>query len=122
MRVQLIFQGRKFSLLKAYFCGQHAYCMQYDSKKAATEAKMNIEKYYKLVGLTERLDDTWKLMEKEYPDAYFKGFYEFAIENKSIYHFLCKVRCKLFYDPFPSRGPKSTQGNCQFFGNGLRAP
>ena len=72
-----------FFLLKAYFCGQHVYCMRHDSKQAVAEAKRNIEKYYNLVGLMERLEDTWKLLEKEYPDVYFKGFYAFAAANQS---------------------------------------
>ena len=51
--------------------------MDYKSEWALQQAKSNIESNYPLVGISERLEETFLLMEKLFPQFY-KGLPEFV--------------------------------------------
>ncbi|CAF1310792.1 unnamed protein product [Didymodactylos carnosus] len=55
----------------AFFCGQNAYCEDYNtSTQALTTAISNIEKYYIIVGITEDFPRTLFVMEQLIPDMF----------------------------------------------------
>ncbi len=56
-----------FPLLKPYFCGHRGECMEHGSAWALAEAKRNVERYYPVVGVIERLNDTLRVMEDALP-------------------------------------------------------
>ena len=66
-------------LTKPYFCGQSPLCMDLSSAVGLQRAKQRIEKCFPLVGTLEKLNGTLALMEKLYPERWFKGI-------KNFYH------------------------------------
>ena len=47
-------------------------CRQFDSPKALLRAKYNVEKYYPVVGVLEKFNETLRVLEEVMPQ-YFKG-------------------------------------------------
>ncbi|CAF0991147.1 unnamed protein product [Didymodactylos carnosus] len=55
----------------AFFCGQSSYCEGYKTiEEALWQAKSNIVKYYKLIGITENLFKTFSVMEHVLPQFF----------------------------------------------------
>lgn len=55
-----------------YFCGVSAECRSFASLWALDEAKRNVGKYFAVVGIRERLEETLKLFERKFSGP-FKG-------------------------------------------------
>ncbi|CAH1960899.1 unnamed protein product [Acanthoscelides obtectus] len=64
--------GKTYDLSIPYFCGHHKECMELNNDWALQTAKSNVEKYYSVVGVLEKLNDTMDVMEREIP-YFFKG-------------------------------------------------
>lgn len=75
MALPLIFQP--------YFCGHAPFCLDFRSRRALNLAKANIEAYFPLVGMLERLDETYALMEKVLDNRIFQGWYQFTRKHES---------------------------------------
>ena len=60
----------------AVFCGSKEICSQFGSKEALEEAKINVEKYYAVVGVTEEMEKSMVVYEKYIP-KYFKNALRF---------------------------------------------
>ena len=56
----------------SYFCGNALNCRQVGNVKALQLAKLNSEKEFVLVGLTDRMEETLIMLERVLPD-YFNG-------------------------------------------------
>eukprot|EP00095_Tigriopus_kingsejongensis_P009155 maker-scaffold798_size95657-snap-gene-0.19 protein:Tk09155 transcript:maker-scaffold798_size95657-snap-gene-0.19-mRNA-1 annotation:"GK19630" len=54
------------------FCGHDWFCTEFNSREALNRAKENVEKFYSVVGVLERMNDTLAVMEAELP-AIFSG-------------------------------------------------
>ena len=52
----------------AYFCGQDYECSLHGSRIALNMAKSNVEKYYPVVGILERMEESLKVMEIMLPE------------------------------------------------------
>ena len=52
--------------LQRYFCGVSAECRSFASFWALDEAKRNVDKYFTVVGIRERFDETLKLFERKF--------------------------------------------------------
>ena len=70
-----------YPLKQPYFCGQNSFCTSPTSRKALELAKANIQKYYGVIGVLERLDDTQKVFEAAIP-GYLTGFPQFAVKSR----------------------------------------
>ena len=57
--------GDKVENQLAYFCGQDYECSLHGSAKVLSAAKRNVEKYFAVVGVLERLDETLFVLEKK---------------------------------------------------------
>lgn len=68
------------AFLQPYFCGHQPFCMDSLSRAALAQAKANIEAYYPLVGVLERLKDTVWLLEQLHDERLFRGFHKFAAD------------------------------------------
>ena len=55
--------AKPYSDLIAFFCGNDSWCRKRD-KRALAAAKENVKKYYLVVGVLERFDDTLTMFEK----------------------------------------------------------
>ena len=58
---------------QSYFCGQGSSCVSYQSTEGLRRAKYNVERFYKVVGVLERIEDTLKLIEKHLPKVFAKN-------------------------------------------------
>lgn len=56
----------------AYFCGQEKECMEYGTKFALSKAKTNIEMYYPVVAVLEKMEESLQLCELLLPQ-FFQG-------------------------------------------------
>ena len=63
-------EGSKRDSSVAYFCGQRDFCNSFGSEKALKLAKANIEAFYPLVLILERLEESLKLAEKLLPKLF----------------------------------------------------
>lgn len=54
----------------AYFCGQEDKCQEFGTKFAIRKAKENIDKFYPMVAILEKLEDSIKLAEKLIPQFF----------------------------------------------------
>nr|CAI5818742.1 unnamed protein product [Callosobruchus analis] len=64
--------GKPYDLSIPYFCGHYQPCMELNIDWALQIAKSNVEKYYTVVGVLEKLNDTMDVLEQKIP-YFFKG-------------------------------------------------
>ena len=58
----------KISLLQiSFFCGMDPLCDEFGSQQALEMAKSNVERYYAVVGVLEKWDDTLRVLENYVP-------------------------------------------------------
>ncbi|CAG7718341.1 unnamed protein product [Allacma fusca] len=69
-----------FTLMVPFFCGQLNSCVIINDKWALQMAKFNIEKYYSVVGVFERLQESLFIFEKYIP-KFFTGASNFEPEK-----------------------------------------
>ncbi|CAB3365002.1 Hypothetical predicted protein [Cloeon dipterum] len=67
--------GHLYDLAIPYFCGHEANCSQLNNRDALERAKSNVEKYFKVVGVLENLNETLSVLERSLP-RYFRGVQE----------------------------------------------
>ena len=70
----------------AYFCGQDVECSYHGSRKALALAKANVERFFIVVGLLERIEDTFKILEADL-GCFMKGIsklYVGVVRNKAL--------------------------------------
>ena len=60
------------SLLQSYFCGHHEECSVHGSKWALRQAKSNIDKWFPVVAVLERMSDSLRVLEHRLP-KFFSG-------------------------------------------------
>ena len=69
-----------------HFCGHLSVCKKFNNKVALEIAKSNVNKYYSVVGITENIKDTLRVMEDKLPE-FFSGSYNLYLEkHKSLTH------------------------------------
>ena len=69
-----------------HFCGHLSVCKKFNNKVALEIAKSNVKKYYSVVGITENIKDTLRVMEDKLPE-FFSGSYNLYLEkHKSLTH------------------------------------
>ena len=51
----------------SFFCGMNPLCDEFGSQKALEMAKSNVERYYAVVGVLEKWNDTLKVLENYLP-------------------------------------------------------
>ena len=61
--------------MKAFFCGQEEFCINFGSEKALKTAKRNIERFYPVVGVLEMFEESMEVMEVKMP-TFFTGLRE----------------------------------------------
>ena len=71
------------------FCGHDPVCRRFNDPIALKMAKENVEKYYKVVGVTEHFNMTLKVLEHFMPE-YFKGAFLKYHEDKGVQSFQFK--------------------------------
>ncbi|KAJ8977464.1 hypothetical protein NQ317_014551 [Molorchus minor] len=64
--------GQSYDLIIPYFCGHDPRCMLLNNEWALQTAKINVEKYYPVVGVLEELNTTLEILENKIP-YFFKG-------------------------------------------------
>ena len=65
-----------------YFCGHLPVCKKFNNKQAFIIAKNNVEKYYSVIGITEEMNKTLKVMENLLPQ-FFGGILQMYQNDKS---------------------------------------
>ena len=91
------------------FCGQEAWCNNFNSERAMMVAMRRVEDQYLVVGVTEMWEETLKVLEHLLP-AFFRGALQMyrskgrtKINRNNIKVSFCPVFiCKLFFQPFVS--------------------
>ena len=81
----------------AYFCGQREICMEYGTKFALRKAKENIEMYYPVVTILERLEESRKLCEQLLPQ-FFKGSISVWLESKGKKNFTMITSSRIAFE------------------------
>ncbi|XP_059473937.1 heparan sulfate 2-O-sulfotransferase 1-like [Neocloeon triangulifer] len=67
--------GHLYDLTIPYFCGHESFCSEINNWQALERAKANVEKYFKVVGVLENLNETLAVLETSLP-RYFRGVQE----------------------------------------------
>ena len=57
------------------FCGHDPICRKFNHPQALQQAKENVEKYYRVVGVTEKMNMTLKVLEHEMPEYFENAFH-----------------------------------------------
>ena len=52
------------------FCGQESFCGGFNSQRSMIAAMRNVEKYYKVVGVTEMFEESLRVLEYKLPDVF----------------------------------------------------
>ena len=65
-----------------YFCGHLPVCKKFNNEQAFIIAKNNVEKYYSVVGITEEMNNTLKVMENVLPQ-FFSGILQMYQNDKT---------------------------------------
>ena len=63
-----------------FFCGSALECRQSDNRQALNMAKYNSEIYYSVIGLTEKMNSSFSLLEKKLP-KYFTNLFNLYLQN-----------------------------------------
>ncbi len=64
---------RENFFLQSYFCGQGNECVRFGSSEALARAKVNVERLYPVVGVSDRMNETLRVMEKKLPNVFVEG-------------------------------------------------
>ena len=65
------------------FCGHEPFCAQFNSQQVLNRAKENVEKFYSVVGVIEKINKTLAVFQKELPEV-FPGALQLYHDNKEI--------------------------------------
>ena len=76
------------------FCGHEPICRKFNNPEALQKAKVNVEKFYKVVGVTEHINMTLKVLEHEMPE-YFEGAEYIYHNDEEVKRFRMKNAYKL---------------------------
>ena len=76
------------------FCGHDPICRKFNSPEALQRAKENVEKFYKVVGITENINMTLQVLEHEMPE-YFEGGSHIYHTDEEVKNFRMKNAYKL---------------------------
>ena len=69
-----------------HFCGHLPVCKKFNNKLALEIAKSNVNNYYSVVGITENIKDTLRVMEAKLPE-FFSGSYNlYSSKDQSLTH------------------------------------
>ena len=71
----------------AYFCGQDTRCLEFGTGFALSRAKDHIDRFYPVVGILERLEESIKLSEMILPD--FFGEASLIFDSMKCWFLLC---------------------------------
>ncbi len=69
-----------------HFCGHEPICRLFNNPGALQLAKANVEKYYKVVGITEKTNETLAVLEDQMPE-YFKGAQKLYHSHQEVVKF-----------------------------------
>lgn len=68
-------------LFQSTFCGHESFCKEYGNSQAMSTAKSNIDQWYPVVAILERMNDSLRVAEAILPN-YFKGATKAYFKNK----------------------------------------
>ena len=74
------------------FCGHDPVCRKFNNPEALQIAKENVDKYYKVVGITENINMTLKVAEHEMPEYFENAFH--------VYHHDPEIRNYQMKNPY----------------------
>ena len=83
-------------LLQSYFCGHHDECVVRSSKWALQQAKSNIDKWFPVVAVLERMKDSLQVLEHFLP-KFFSGALHFYEEKGGTFLVLLSFRMHFFH-------------------------
>ena len=72
------------SYFQAYFCGQHDECAVHGSKWALQLAKSNINKWFPVVAVLERMKDSLQVLEHLLPKFFLGALHHYEKEGGTV--------------------------------------